>query len=81
MDFKSNIFNTDLSKNINEKILDKINENDGSYIQTILDICEQHNIEPNQIAKYLSKPILERIRVEAEEKHLLPTEHKTKLPL
>jgi len=51
----------------------------GSYIDAVLSICESNNIEPAIAAKYLSKPIIEKIQAEGESLNLLPTT--AKLPI
>jgi hypothetical protein len=59
-----------------EKIV--LNNKDG-YIQAILSYCEEKNIDPSYVAKYLSKPIIEKIRAEGETINLLPKS--ARLPL
>lgn len=45
----------------------------NGYIEGILAVCEEMGIDPEQAAKYLSKPIIEKIRAEGESINLLPT--------
>lgn len=45
----------------------------NGYIESILAVCEEMGIDPEQAAKYLSKPIIEKIRAEGESINLLPT--------
>jgi len=55
-----------------------------SYIDAIMDVCETFGVEPQAIAKHLSKPLIEKIRLEATGKHLLRGKEKykgTRLPL
>lgn len=44
----------------------------NGYIESILAVCEEMGIDPEQAAKYLSKPIIEKIRAEGESINLLP---------
>ena len=44
----------------------------GSYIDAIVELCEENDIEPAVAAKYLSKPIIEKIQAEGEDFNLLP---------
>lgn len=50
-----------------------------SYIDAVLAVSERYGIEPNIAAKFLSKPIVEKIRAEGQDMNLLPK--KTKLPI
>lgn len=49
-----------------------VKENGGCYMDAVLELCEQHNIEPEAAAKFLTQPIIEKIRMEGEEVNLLP---------
>jgi len=44
----------------------------NGYIESVLAVCEEMGIDPEQAAKYLSKPIIEKIRAEGESINLLP---------
>jgi hypothetical protein len=50
-----------------------------SYIDAVIAVCEKYGIEPQVGAKFLSKPIIEKIKAEGQELNLLPK--KTKLPV
>jgi len=50
-----------------------------SYIDAVLAVCERYGIEPQVAAKFLSKPIIEKIKAEGQELNLLPK--KTRLPV
>jgi hypothetical protein len=55
-----------------------------SYLDAVLDVCDTFGVEPQSIAKHLSKPVIEKIRMEASGKHLLRGKEKykgTRLPL
>ena len=56
-----------------------IKTNGGSYIDAIVDLCEKNDIEPSIAAKYLSKPIIEKIQAEGEGLNILP--RTPKLPI
>ena len=53
--------------------------NKDGYIQAILTYCEQNNLDTVFVAKYLSKPLIEKIRAEGETINLLP--RSARLPL
>jgi len=50
-----------------------------SYIDGVLAVCERFGIEPQVAAKFLSRPIIEKIKAEGQELNLLPK--KSKLPV
>lgn len=50
-----------------------------SYIDAILGLCEKYEIEPDTIAKLISKPIKEKLSVEGQKINLLPK--KNSLPI
>lgn len=54
-------------------------KNSVSYIDAVLVVCEKFGIEPQVAAKFLNKPIIEKIKSEGQDLNLLPK--KTKLPL
>ena len=56
-----------------------VSENGGSYLEATILMCEQYNVEPSAIAKYVSKPIREKLEIEARELNILPKK-KSKLP-
>lgn len=58
---------------------ESIKANGGSYIDAVISICEQNHIEPAIAAKYLSKPIIEKIQAEGESLNMLPST--PKLPI
>ena len=54
---------------------------DGRYIDVILELCEKHGIEPESVAKLVTKPIREKLKAEFENKNMLKGGKKAKLPL
>lgn len=62
----------DLEKTFSKKVEDRVLKTGDGYMDTINLLCEEMDIEPELAAKYLSKPIIEKIRVEAENVNLLP---------
>lgn len=47
------------------------NDTDKSYTQCILEYCEMRDIEPEDIAKLISKPLKEQLALEMQEAGLL----------
>ena len=42
------------------------------YIESILSVCEEYDVEPTIAAKYLSKPMIEKIEQEGIKFNMLP---------
>lgn len=65
-----------LYQEIEKEFLEELEEmvmNNGSYIESILALCEKFNIEPQVAAKIITRPIKEKIEKEGRECNLLPT--------
>jgi hypothetical protein len=43
-----------------------------TYMDAVLELCEEHSIDATMIAKYISRPIVENIEQEAMEINLRP---------
>jgi len=43
-----------------------------SYMEAVLEICEEHSVDASLVAKHLSRPIIENIENEARQVNLLP---------
>lgn len=50
-----------------------------SYMDAILFLCEKYSVEPELMAKCLSKPIIQQLKEEGESLNLLPKSQKLKL--
>jgi hypothetical protein len=58
------------------------NQKEGKYIDVILELCDKHGIEPESVAKLLTKPIREKLKAEFEDRNMIRGGgKKTKLPL
>jgi hypothetical protein len=58
------------------------NRKEGKYIDAILELCEKHGIEPESVAKLVTKPIREKLKAEFEDRNMLRGMKKSsKLPL
>ena len=47
-------------------------EKNLSYMEAIIDICEENDIEPEDIAKYISSIIKDKLEAEARSLNFLP---------
>lgn len=54
---------------------------DSSVIDAILELCEKYEVEPESVAKLVSKPIKERLKAEFEQRNMLKGGRKSRLPL
>ena len=70
---------SEVGNTFSNKVEQNISKYDGSYIDTIVGLYEEYEIEPELIAKYLSKPIIEKIESEGRAFNLLPK--KARLPI
>tara|TARA_R110000824_G_C14912437_1_gene646780 strand:+ start:256 stop:480 length:225 start_codon:yes stop_codon:yes gene_type:complete len=68
------------NENISAQIEDFVKNNGGEYIDAVLYVCEENEIEPKAAVKYLTKPIIEKIEVEGIDMNLLPKKS-SKLPV
>jgi len=72
---------TDKQKNkFSQEVESFIKNNGGTYIDAVVSLCELYEIEPPLIAKSLSKPLIEKIKMEGQDLNLLPRP-KNKLPI
>lgn len=68
------------NENISAQIENFVKRNGGEYIDAVLYVCDNQNIEPKVAAKYLSKPIVEKIGIEGRDMNLLP-KNSAELPI
>ena len=61
-----------LEKEFSKTVERHVENNECGYIEAVVEVCNEFDIDPTLGAKYLSTPIKEKIRVEGEEINLLP---------
>ena len=59
-------------KTLSKKVEDRVANTGETYMDAINHLCENMQIEQELAAKYLSQPIIEKIKVEAQKVNLLP---------
>jgi UDP-glucose 6-dehydrogenase len=59
---------SEFSKLVEKNVLDK----KMSYMEAVLMICEDHGIDPEDVRKFVSAPIQEKIEGEAMRLNLIP---------
>ena len=60
------------SDNFASQVEEYVKKNGGGYIEAVLELCEEKNIEPQGAAKFLTQPIIEKLENEGQESNLLP---------
>jgi cell division ATPase FtsA len=55
-----------------KKVEQTVMEKRLSYIDSVVHICEQQNIEPEDVKKFLTKQVKEKIEAEAKALNYLP---------
>jgi len=64
---------TFLNKNkFTQLVHDAVTELRSSYMEAILHICEQNNIDPQDVKKFVSPVIRDKLEAEARQLNLLP---------
>ena len=58
-----------------------VRENGGTYVEAVLFICDEYDIDPVFVAKTLTKPIIEKLEVEGRDLNILPQLTSSKLPI
>lgn len=62
-----------MTKNKFAKIIEEeIRFKNSSYIDAILNFCDNHNLEPEDIKKYISDPIKNKLEAEAMKLNFFP---------
>lgn len=62
-----------LTKSEFSKLVEKIVlEKKMGYIEAVLHICEDHNVDPEDVKKFISGPIQDKIEGEAMKLNLIP---------
>ena len=60
------------TNNFAAQVEEFVRKNGGGYIEAVLELCEEQDIEPQVAAKFLTKPIIEKLENEGQESNLLP---------
>ena len=60
------------SENFSNQVEEFVKKNGGGYIEAIVELCDEKNIEPEVAAKFLTQPIIEKLENEGQESNLLP---------
>jgi len=74
------IFDKDIQNDFVKSVEECVRKNGGTYIDAILTMCEDFELEPQIAAKFLTKPIIEKVAIEGIDINLLK-ENTAKLPI
>ena len=74
------IFDQNFQNSFVKDIENYVLNNGGTYIEAILEMCERFEIEPQIAARFLTKPIIEKVSIEGIDINLLK-ENNAKLPI
>ena len=74
------LFDKDIQTDFARDVEKYVENNGGTYIDAILTMCENFEIEPRIAAKFLTKPIIEKVAIEGVDINLLK-ENTAKLPI
>ena len=74
------ILSDEEKQGFSKKVENVVRERGGTYLEAVIELCEKHEIEPGIVAKSLSKPIIEKLKVEGQDLNILPKQE-TQLPI
>jgi hypothetical protein len=63
------------------QVLERVTLTKLSFMDAIIELAEEMGIDPGTAGKLVSRPIVEKIQIEAKEKHLLKNCKTKKLPV
>ena len=63
------------------QVIKRVQKTNLSYMDCVIELAEEMNLEPSAAGKLLTKPIIEKLQEEAKDKHLLKGPKKKKLPI
>ena len=59
----------------NRMIENTVKENVSSYIDAVVHVCELHNLEVEDVTKFIGEPIKEKLEAEARRLNYLPRQN------
>lgn len=64
------------------KVLDRVKSTNLSFMDCVLELADEMNLDPSAAGKLLTKPLIEKIQGEAKNLHLIKNKSKNKkLPI
>jgi hypothetical protein len=81
-EFKAGIMDPHIQEKFNNQVREIVFQDPSvSYIEAILESCEHHGIEPEAASKLISRPIRERVEIEARQRNFRVGEKVSRLPI
>ena len=74
------ILSDEEKKGFSNKVENIVRDRGGTYLEAVIELCEKHEIEPGIVAKSLSRPIIEKLKVEGQDLNILPRQE-VQLPI
>ena len=74
------LIDKDMQNNFVKDVEKYVENMGGTYIDAILTMCEKYGIEPQIAAKFLTKPIIEKVAIEGIDINILKKKN-SKLPI
>jgi hypothetical protein len=63
------------------KVLDRVKSTKLSFMDCIIELSEEMGLDTSTSGRLLTKPIIEKIQIEARDRHLLKNGKNKKLPI
>ena len=63
------------------KIIERAKSTKLSFMECVLELSEEMGLDPSAAGKLLTKPLIEKIQYEAQERHLIKKSKSRKLPI
>mgnify|MGYP003139436652 CR=1 FL=1 len=74
------ILSDEEKQGFSKKVENIVRDKGGTYLEAVIELCEKHEIEPGIVAKSLSRPIIEKLKVEGQDLNILPKQE-VQLPI
>jgi hypothetical protein len=63
------------------KVLERVKSTKLPFMDCVLELSEEMGLDPSAAGKLLTKPLIEKIQYEAQERHLIKKSKSRKLPI
>ena len=60
------------SKEFTQKILDIVKDKKVNHMDAIVIFCEKNDVEPQDVKKFITKTLKDKVALNAQELHLIP---------
>ena len=63
------------------KVIERVKGTNLSFMDCVLELSEEMGLDPSAAGKLLTRPLIEKIQYEAQERHLIKKSKSRKLPI